>query len=664
MKRFAFATYLAFLLIVLPILSSGQASRTFNRDSVLSIIGQQQNTIERAKSFMYLGDSYFYTKSDSSIFFFNKAYELLHLSSEYFLLAEITTQLGTLNQYIDPTKSAKYSIEAIEYAEKSENTEAIIRAHILLGNTHRGNKELEKALAEYQYCLEIEEKENDSIGIARMYNNIGIVYMMSFKYDIGIEYWLRSLDIKLALGNLESAASTMANIGLYYKDVERFDEAYDYLKQALEINLKLKDYESIAFNYTVIGRMYQRKGESRKAIKNLNLALIYCDSNQVRFNKEEAYLGLAESYADVGNYKKAFEMASELILLRRDLYDERNNEITRELTAKFESEKKQKELELLQSVNDAQEAKIAEEQANIALKEENNRYLLIGLLMAGLAFISIVFVLIRVRKAKAEIEKQKHIVDEKNREITDSISYAKRLQDAILPVQSTLDKALADNFVLYIPKDIVAGDFYWLETVNNKVLIAAADCTGHGVPGAMVSVVCHNALNRAVREFKLESPAKILDKVTELVIETFAKSNHKVKDGMDISLCSIDNNSKEVIYAGANNNLYLIEGSTGNLSELKADKQPVGAYDNLKPFNDQVFSLNKSDQIYLFTDDYPDQFGGEKGKKLKYKPFKQLLVDCHLESMNEQKQKLNAFIRSWRGDHEQVDDICIIGIRF
>ncbi len=651
------------MLLLINFSLKAQEAEVFNRDSAFQIIAHEQNPIKRAHAFCYLGDSYFLTQTDSAIFFYTKAFDNSKFSEDYFLLANITTMLGEMYQYGDPTKAAEYSIMAVEYADKSENNEAIVAAHILLGNTHRGNKDLENAIEEYQFCLAIEESEGDSIGIARVYNNIGIVYMMSFKYDIGLEYWLQSLEIKLALGNLVSAASTMANIGLYYKDIERFDEANDYLQQALEINLKLQDYESIAFNYTVIGRMYQRKGEYKKAIDNLNLAVVYCDSNQVRFNKEEAFLGLSESYSNLGNYKKAYEMASELISLRRDLYDERNNEITRELTAKFESEKKQKELELLQSINDAQEAKIEEEKANIALKEENNRYLLIGLIFAGIAIVSVIFVLIRVRKAKKEIEKQKHIVDEKNREITDSISYAKRLQDAILPVQSLLNKAISENFVLYLPKDIVAGDFYWLESIEGKVLIAAADCTGHGVPGAMVSVVCHNALNRAVREFKLSSPAKILDKVTELVIETFAMSNHKVKDGMDISLCSIDFKSNEVVYAGANNSLYIIKKEGGELQEIKADKQPVGAYENLKPFTDHIVKLHKGDLIYLFTDGYPDQFGGAKGKKLKYKPFKELIKKQHTRAMDDQKEILSEYIRDWRGDYEQVDDICIVGIR-
>lgn len=663
MNKSFYPIFFLFALLLEPETAISQEVQTFDRDSAFQILSLEQNPIKRAETFCYLGDSYFLTQTDSAIFFYNKAFENSKYSEDYFLLAGICTMLGEMYQYSDPTKAAEYSIMAVDYADKSENNDAIVAAHILLGNTHRGNNDLESAIKEYQSCLDIEESEGDSIGIARIYNNIGIVYMMSFKYDIGLEYWLQSLEIKLALGNLVSAASTMANIGLYYKDIERYEEANDYLQQALEINLKLKDYESIAFNYTVIGRMYQRKGESKKAIENLNLAVLYCDSNQVRFNKEEAFLGLAGSYSDLGNYKKAFEFAFELINLRRDLYDERNNEITRELTAKFESEKKQKELELLQSVNEAQEAKIVEEEANIALKEENNRYLVIGLILAGIAIISVFFVLFRVRRAKVEIEKQKHIVDEKNREITDSISYAKRLQDAILPTQDSLDKAISNNFVLYLPKDIVAGDFYWLENGPDEVLVAAADCTGHGVPGAMVSVVCHNALNRAFREFQLKSPAKILDKVTDLVIETFSKSSHKVKDGMDISVCSINFKTGQVSYAGANNSIYIVKNNSKELIELKADKQPVGAYENRKAFTEQTIQLETDDFIYLFTDGYPDQFGGDKGKKLKYKPFKKLLIEMTHKPVNIQKQELSDFIREWRGDNEQVDDICVIGIR-
>ena len=226
-------------------------------------------------------------------------------------------------------------------------------------------------------------------------------------------------------------------------------------------------------------------------------------------------------------------------------------------------------------------------------------YLILGLVLAGVILLLIVFVLIRVRSAKKQVEEQKHIVEEKNREITDSISYAKRLQNAILPTEEVIQAALKESFVLYLPKDIVAGDFYWLEKVQGKVLFAVADCTGHGVPGAMVSVVCNNALNRAVREFNLIDPGKILDKVTDLVIETFEKSTEEVKDGMDISLCVYDLENKIVHFAGANNGIYHV--SNGELHEIRPNKQPVGKYADRQPFETKVISFQDGDIFHRWV---------------------------------------------------------------
>jgi len=218
-----------------------------------------------------------------------------------------------------------------------------------------------------------------------------------------------------------------------------------------------------------------------------------------------------------------------------------------------------------------------------------------------------------------------------------------------------------DNFVLYKPKDIVAGDFYWMLELPNQILFAVADCTGHGVPGAMVSVVCNGALNRAVKEFNLTSPAKILDKATELVIETFEKSNSNIKDGMDIALCSFSKDAKELEYAGANNSIYLVRN--GELSEYKSNKQPVGKHINNKPFTNQQIKLEKNDSLYLFTDGYSDQFGGPKGKKYKYKAFKQLLIDVHQKAMKDQKAIIKKSFMDWQGNLEQIDDVCVVGIK-
>ncbi|MCB9365415.1 MAG: SpoIIE family protein phosphatase, partial [Flavobacteriales bacterium] len=304
----------------------------------------------------------------------------------------------------------------------------------------------------------------------------------------------------------------------------------------------------------------------------------------------------------------------------------------------------------------------------------------------GLIFTLLIFNRLQItRKQKLIIEEQKLIVEEKNTEILDSIKYAKRIQSAILPPDKLVKEYLPESFVLYKPKDIVAGDFYWVESsssVSSKggetpfpsgragdgiVLFAAADCTGHGVPGAMVSVVCNNGLNRAVREYGLTDPGLILNKTREIVIEEFEKSDDDVKDGMDIALCSLSAVSssngvyRKLSYAGANNPLWIIRN--GEVLETKADKQPIGKHTENIPFTNHSFELHKGDSIYIFSDGYVDQFGGEKGKKLKTKAFKELLLSIQNKDMESQKTILNNAFEEWKGNLSQIDDVCIIGVR-
>jgi serine phosphatase RsbU (regulator of sigma subunit) len=285
--------------------------------------------------------------------------------------------------------------------------------------------------------------------------------------------------------------------------------------------------------------------------------------------------------------------------------------------------------------------------------------LIVGLIM----FFSLRRVLKKDKAAKRELVWSKKIIQEKQEELVDSITYALRIQRAILPTDSLIQSSLPENFVLYKPKDIVAGDFYWLESKSDLTLFAAADCTGHGVPGAMVSVVCHNALNRAAREFNLADPGQILDKARELVIDTFNESDQEVKDGMDIALCALHCAGAEWVleYAGANNPLWIIRD--GEIIETKADKQPIGEYTNPKPFTTHSIELHKGDSIYTFSDGYVDQFGGEKGKKFKPSNFRKLLLSIQDQPLSKQKELLNEAFENWRGDLEQIDDVCIIGVR-
>jgi serine phosphatase RsbU (regulator of sigma subunit)/ligand-binding sensor domain-containing protein len=267
-----------------------------------------------------------------------------------------------------------------------------------------------------------------------------------------------------------------------------------------------------------------------------------------------------------------------------------------------------------------------------------------------------------VIEQKELVEKQKELVEDKNRSIMDSIKYAKRLQDAILPTDEYIKDCFSDFFVFYRPKDIVSGDFYWVRKIGNKVYFAVVDCTGHGVPGAILSIVGNNGLNRAVREFGLQHPSDILDKLSVLVEDAFKQEGtSEVKDGMDLSLCCLDLTTYELEFSGANNPLYVI--SENELSEIKGNKQPVGPYSERTPFINHRIQLKKNDILVLFSDGYADQFGGANGKKLKYTKFKTLLLDHSDSPMEQVGEQISAEFDEWKGSQDQVDDVCVLAIR-
>ncbi len=280
-----------------------------------------------------------------------------------------------------------------------------------------------------------------------------------------------------------------------------------------------------------------------------------------------------------------------------------------------------------------------------------------------------------VEKQKEAVELQKAQIEEAHKEITDSINYARRIQSAILPPIKKFKEFLPESFILYLPKNIVAGDFYWLESCaeasdskglpDSTILFAAADCTGHGVPGAMVSVVCDSGLHRAVREHNLSDPGKILDKTREIIVEEFERSEEEVKGGMDISLCALSGEAvdgeRKLRWAGANNPLWIV--SKNELTEFRPDKQPIGRYAAPKPFTTHEMFLEKGDMIYIFTDGYQDQFGGVKGKKFKASNLKELLISISDKPMEKQKEIIVDEFTKWKGSLEQLDDVCLIGVR-
>ncbi|MGZ4044576.1 MAG: SpoIIE family protein phosphatase, partial [Bacteroidia bacterium] len=462
--------------------------------------------------------------------------------------------------------------------------------------------------------------------------NISTVYNHLKEYDKAIEYGLKSLEIKKKIGDKLGISSSYANLGMVNFNKENYREARKFIDQSLEINIELGNKFGLENDYFLLSQLDSTERDFKNAYNDYKMHVVYRDS----------------------------------------LINEEHRKKTMETQLQYEFDKK--------AAADSVKTVEAKKVLTIQLEhEKTQRFALYGGLTLVVLFAGFMFNRFRITQKqkkiievqKLEVEKQKDIieqakelVEEKQVEILDSIKYAKTLQEAILPSRKEIEKHLPQSFLVYKPKDIIAGDFYWMHTGNERVFIAAADCTGHGVPGAMVSVVCSNALNRAVKEFGITNPAEILDKTRELVIETFEKSDKEVKDGMDIALCALTKNKDKtftVEYAGANNSLWYIKEET--FFEIKADKQPIGKHIHQKPFTTHAIQLNKGDAFYIFTDGYPDQFGGQRGKKFKYKPLQELIIANSKVEMQLQKERLENTFESWKGNLEQVDDVCIIGVR-
>ena len=596
-----------------------------------------------------------------------------------------------------------YANKALILAKKFDYRKGIADANHNLGVIYRNKGSYLQALQDDLDALKIYQELGDKKGTATMLGNIGVVYMSEGGNNSkALEYDFKALAIYLELGDKIGISRNLGNIGIAYHDMGNDAEALKYAKNSLQLHQEIEDNQGIAINLSSIGALYYKEKDlttslvyyfkaltkSREIGNKEQIAHNYGDIGSVyilqgKYKQAKAYLDsglnlekkigekedLKSIYASLsaldtisGDYKTAFKDFETFIIYRDSIINDGNTKKIEQAQMNYTFDRK------------TDSAKAEQEKKDILAEAEKRKQdivtwstavgLLVVLVFAGFVLRSLKIT--RKQKQVIEIksletEQQKRLIEEKNKDILDSITYAKRPQEAILPPISLIKKFFPQSFILYKPKDIVAGDFYWMERSGDNILIAAADCTGHGVPGALVSVVCSDALNRTLKEFRITNCGKILDKVTELVLETFEKSESNVQDGMDISLCCINTKALEVQWSGANNPLWYIQN--GEMHEVRADKQPIGKYINSHPFHEHTIKLLKGDTIYLFTDGYADQFGGSKGKKFKDKQLQEVLLSNESSSMEEQKSILERKLDEWKGNLEQVDDILVIGIR-
>tara|TARA_B100000508_G_scaffold137355_2_gene131753 strand:- start:41792 stop:43768 length:1977 start_codon:yes stop_codon:yes gene_type:complete len=630
------------------------------RDSLYHNLRNAKNDEEKASALFDLGDSFFLNNNDSALHYFHQAYDLSIKEGLKKTEASTCIRLAATYQYIDPVKSAEYTMKSIKAAKRSGDESLIIHSKRLLALLYRSKGELDNSMSVYQEILTVNLQNKDSLEIARSFNDIGIIHMMKAEYDEGLDYWKKSLNIKISLGNLESAAVTMSNIGLYYKDIQKFDEAEYYIKRSLKLAKSINDFESVAFNLSNLAALYGKMEKYEMSESTFEKSLKVSDSIKTYFDRKETLLEYSKMLEKKGDFEKALEKYKEYTEVLEAEFDESSNETIQELKTKFETEKKEQELIM-------KDAELEKQAAEKALVERSYQYAIIFIFVVIIALGVILFILRKVRQAKKQVEIQRSLLEEKNKEILDSIQYAKRLQEAILPPLDEVKNAFAGFGILYLPKDIVAGDFYWFEETDTHRFIAAADCTGHGVPGAMVSVVCSNALTKSVQEDRISDPGSILNRTREIVIQQFEKSKSNVKDGMDVSLLAINKNTGEISWAGAHNPVWIIKQSNKELVEIKGNKQPIGNFDSAEPFKTHILNCEKGDRLYMFSDGFADQFGGndqatrdQGGKKFKTKAFKRKLLENAHKAPEEQMSELQKTLNKWRGNLEQLDDVCVV----
>lgn len=695
-----------FFLVLFP-------SYFFAQDSLQLKLKKALNDTDKINVYLNFGDKNFRDKPDITLIELNKALEIAKrhsfekdtiLSRQYqLLLSKVYYSIGrtqaigndfknaisTLEKGIIIVQKLNYKkglasfyntmalaknysgdfINSLEYYQRSirinqelNDTTGLISNYINIGTLYKDRDELEKAKSYYEKALKIANPVKHYELLGSCYNNLGLIYTYD-GYDIrvALKYFQLALPIKERLKSKMGLATTYGNIGNVYLTLGKPDSVKYWINKSIKLNEEANNSDGLASAYNKLSHLYESLNNLPEAEKYARVSLKYAEvGGPVNLKHAEKHL------YDLLEKQKKFEDANMHLVRYIDLRDSLNNiEASKKIAEKeisFEFEKKE---EILKAEQQKQKV-IAEEES----KRQKVIIIFVSLVVILMGIFSVIlfnrFKLIK--KQNLVIEEQKAEVETKQKEILDSINYAKRIQYALLASDTLLKKNLPDHFVLFKPKDVVSGDFYWATPTSDGFVYITADCTGHGVPGAFMSLLNISKLSQTINENKIVRPDLILNNVRNEIIQALNPDGKEEgsKDGMDAVLCKLDVKNMKLQYAAANNSFYIIRnGAFGKeVIVCKADKMPVGKYhDELKPFTHNEVALQKGDIIYTFTDGFGDQFGGSKGKKYKSKHLQELLLSNSHETMEVQKERIAAAFESWRGRLEQVDDICVIGVK-
>jgi serine phosphatase RsbU (regulator of sigma subunit) len=661
-----------FSLLLFPILGASQSA---HQDSLYRLLLDKQHDSTRAGLLNEIAVSFQDENDYVAIKEANRAltYALKskNRSQECLSLYHIGASYTNTNRFSD---ALKYYFKSLKVAEEINSEKMILQNFNQIGIIYSYQKNSKQAYKYFRKFLDLALKGDNKSNIARGYNNIGISLKNEGELEEAILNYKNALNLFKELEFNRGMISCLSNIGVGMMELNKLDSAAYYYQLASEIAISEKDTFSMAITYINVGELYLKQDKLQKAIENYSIAVDLSQKLRMLQQLRDANEGMYKCYEKLGNYEKAFIYHRDYMILRDSItMDEANGKLNL-AEQNYEELKLEKLREQREQENKIEKAEgrrlLAEEKA---LNEEKNKYVLVLILVSVSIMILVVVLLFRYKeknKSNKVLKDQRDEIAHSKKEITDSINYALRIQQAVLPDKELLGKYFTEHFILYQPKDIVSGDFYWFNEYEGKLILAAADCTGHGVPGGFMSMIGTDKLNHAVFEKGETNPSEILSIISQGVKKALKQddSENASRDGMDMSICSFQiselnsTNAINLKWSGANRPLWIITGNEA--IEIKPTKTAVGGFTSDEViFDSHTIEVKKGTSLYLFSDGYADQFGGTEQKKMTTRKFREKLIAIQNLTMKEQEKELSNFFRSWRGSSEQIDDVLIVGLK-
>lgn len=669
-------------------------------DSLINLLDEENADTLQVNILIKLSGAYTYVNSAEAQRYANKALEVgkklaykTGVANAYRSIGLVYSEMGNFDQAI------KNYLQGLKLAENIKDPH--IRANIFLniGTVYSKLKDFAKAKAYYQRALTIYQKTNDQNLIATSYNNLGHIYKSEDNIDSAVVFYEKALGIFEKTSNQQGLTVALGNLGIIFEYIGDIEKALDYQLKVREIEAKLGNKNGLAFSAISIANTYMKIQNFMAAQKFLEEALKLSQEIGSFELLRDSYYNLSNYYTRDEDFERALDYFRQYVSFKDSIFNKNKSEQIARLQTIYETDQNKKQIEIQKNKNKAQ-------QAEIQRHRTQNTALIVGIIL----FVLLVSYLYRTNMQKQKtnqiLEEQKRLIEDKNVSITDSINYARRIQSAVLPLEEEIRSYIPEHFILWKPRDIVSGDFYWFAKTNprpvyeekmtfdgvhrvfkgvkgEKIILAAVDSTGHGVPGAFMSMIGSRLLNEIVNERGISEADEILNQLHERVRKALKQEETQSHDGMDMALVVIDKDKQLMQFAGAKNPLYMVQVPKGweqeehakpedsglALQVIKGDVMSIGGFQLVEEvdFKKKIINIStkkyESTTFFMFSDGFQDQFGGIRGRKFMVKRFRKLLFEIHNKPLDKQKQLLEETLAEWMNGYSQVDDILVIGVR-